>query len=482
MEGEIKKENRSFKGNGGTIYIGDYVVHFDEGSLEDGTEVKATKGIKNKDLVNQAMINEGAMPGSVRTTGTCCDIELDNSKLLKHSIITLHYNEDEHGSLKNFYNLQIIQEHEDETYVLQTFYDEKRQIIFAKTKQFSLVGVVAGVLATDMVALGMVALPFLHAIELSITNVNFLQPGDITQSDHQKFQVDMQNMELRIDGKKLKGQDPGWIKRPPKRPKEWIKEDILAGYCIDWAYLFGSLLIERGYPVRVVTGKYAAVAGKVRTKSGHMWVEVVIDGEIYVVDTLNPNKGIKLIPRSKAYSSFCVDKIDKVLWAEKVKDGYIYYRVRENYDPNWWHKYKNDVYELDIDDKDMWKFIDKASVNLEKYKLKLKSQYLEYDIYSKSGGDSKAYHIRLWEMKEFLELRELQIKESYHLLRYLQDEFESDNLNWLGISIYTKKNIYSLIELVKEKQRANLAEINLELRLQYEKVMTFWERLYFEEL
>lgn len=73
------------------------------------------------------------------------------------------------------------------------------------------------------------------------------------------------------------------------KPGNFIKKP--QGDCVNFSSLYGSFLAAKGYPVRLVAGNatYPNYSG------GHQWVETVINGKAYYVDTYNPSKA-KLVP------------------------------------------------------------------------------------------------------------------------------------------------------------------------------------------
>ncbi|NOQ72701.1 MAG: hypothetical protein GQ574_11895 [Crocinitomix sp.] len=474
----MKKTISNFKGNGGQIEAGDFLVSFDKNSLEENTEVKAFKGKKNVDLVNKELLNEGVISGAITGKGTSYDIQLNNKKLLKPAVITLKYNKKEHGDLNAFYNLRLAQEHDGQVYLLPTFFDDKKQIIYAETNQFSTL------VATSFYMMAGIAIPILlsiaQAVKRSTTDVNFLKPESI---DDTGFSIDKEKMELNIKGKTLKGKVASWPARPPRRPDEWIKKDTLEGHCTDWAFLFGSLLIKRGYKVRLVTGRFAAWAHDKSSMDDHIWVEVVIDGKVYLVDTLTPGKRIKLIPRDKAYELFEVNIIDEVLWKEKVGDKYHSYPVRKNFNRDWWQKYSSEKIDFETSSNDMYDFMDKADANYEKYKDIIKIEYTNYSKLLNNGGSGIEWMAQCDREEKHLELRELQISWAYNFLSDLKYAFDDNDISWLGVTRYKKKNIYSLIEKIKIKRRKKAQETAPEDFVnKFEHALNFWEELYFENL
>jgi len=105
------------------------------------------------------------------------------------------------------------------------------------------------------------------------------------------------------------------------KPGKFIENP--SGDCVNFSNLFGCLLTAKGYPIKVVTGD-ASYPGY---KGGHQWVETVIDGKPYYVDTYNPSQ-TKLIPLNDAiknlklkHGTMCTDTGPKPydqLWYNKL--------------------------------------------------------------------------------------------------------------------------------------------------------------------
>lgn len=226
--------------------------------------------------------------------------------------------------------LVLTQYRDTEWYVLPTFWDAASGELRAETERFSPVLVALGFLAVlTVAALSMVG----TAVQKrSLTDSRFLEPENV---DVTGFSVDAPGGLLRLN-KPLKGLDRG-SGVVPKYASQLQAEDTPTGMCIDFANLFGSLLIRKGYPVRLVSGT-ATYTGKKGTQTGgHLWVETVIDQKPYYVDTGSVSTGVRLIPLEEARSRFHLEP-GKVFWKELENGSYVT-RRQDRYDASWFSAY-----------------------------------------------------------------------------------------------------------------------------------------------
>lgn len=74
---------------------------------------------------------------------------------------------------------------------------------------------------------------------------------------------------------------------------------------VNASIVLASLLLARGYPVRLVAGDVTLKTGEQVSKGFHQWVETVIDNASYYVDVTVP-KGARLIPLAEATTTFAL--------------------------------------------------------------------------------------------------------------------------------------------------------------------------------
>lgn len=129
-------------------------------------------------------------------------------------------------------------------------------------------------------------------------------------NDSKRFNINSKG-DIYLDlGKKMKGMNVGQGNHFLK-PKQFIEKP--EGDCVNFSSLFGSFLAAKGYPIRVVAGNanYPTYSG------GHQWIETVIDGRIYYLDTFNPNKA-KLVPIEVARKQYKLEA-GKMCYPESPK-------------------------------------------------------------------------------------------------------------------------------------------------------------------
>lgn len=484
----MSNKKSSFKGRSGTIEIGDYIFVFGKGSLKDNTEVTIEEGQANKDLITQELKDAGLFPGEVVTKGLGYNVQINNENIIKPVKIILKYNDELHGNIDDFQRLSIAQERDGEPYLLRTWYDDSNKQLYAYTDHFSLT---AGALAMGIVVSGFaLAISLLtgytcQKLQTDKKYVNHL-PNDIDDETFKKFKIDPVDLTLKIQGKKLVGVKPGKIVRPPKMPKKWLKEDTLKGYCIDWAYLYASLLLRSGYPVRMISGDYASIPGDQKSYEGHQWVEVLYNNKVYVVDTLFPDIEVRLIPREKAYKDHCVNikrigcfirgdifetEGDPIAQVSKVNNS--------DYVSNWWEEYKNS----DEDDvsKTFWECMDRADKNLDIYKNQYYQDCLRLDELKKIKKPGKALAIRTWEMEDELELREFQLREAEYLIGRFKQDYDDTEFTPFGYAPSKYHTVQSVLRAISASYLnfLNNPDTPDDHRIKALTSIDFWKKLYF---
>ena len=146
-------------------------------------------------------------------------------------------------------------------------------------------------------------------------------------NDPSKFKINTDGSIFLDVGKPMKGKNIGMGNHLLK-PGKFIENP--SGDCVNFSNLFGCLLTAKSYPIKVVTGNasYPGYSG------GHQWVETVIDGKPYYVDTYNPSQA-KLIPLDEAIKNL------------KLKHGTMCTETGpKKYDKNWYNSFLTDPTEM----------------------------------------------------------------------------------------------------------------------------------------
>lgn len=317
---------------GGQLVFEDFRIAVPPGALPTDTRVAVRRVDNPPPLISQEMLDAGAKPTDVVMLTDVYDIDIGGATLAKPAVITVRY--DPASIPRGFEpgDLKIAQYRDGQWYLLATEFNPDTHTLQAETDHFSLIAVVA---TGGWIFLGVsvAALGYVWYQKAALTNPETLEPDKV---DLTGFEVDLANRRLLLN-KRLVVRDRGPLALP-KRASEMQNEENPTGMCIDFARLFGSLLIKAGYPVRIVSGTatYEKKNGS-REKGGHQWVETVINGEPYYVDTYRADKSVDLVPLAEADARFHLDK-GKVFWKEE-QDGHYVAHTEEKYNPDWWKPY-----------------------------------------------------------------------------------------------------------------------------------------------
>ena len=321
---------------GGELSIGGLRVVFPAGAFSSDTLVTAKRVTDPPPLMTEAMSAEGATASDFQAVGEVYDINLGGAALLQPATIVVPYGDLDIPSGHTAEELKIVQYRDGQWGVLPTVIDLAAQQVRAKADEFSLVTLCAGgaVIAVSAGLVGWAALEWVAGMKRALTDPQYLQPEKMTQEDANGLTVDRVRSVLTLN-KTLTAVDRGfWVR--PKAASDMLKEASPTGMCIDFSNLFGSLLIKQGYPVRVVSGMatYDTLDGP--SRSGHLWVETVIDGKPYYVDTFGPEE-IALVPLADAYKLHNLTA-GNGFWKEQLEDGTWVTHTFPVYDPEWYKK------------------------------------------------------------------------------------------------------------------------------------------------
>lgn len=124
-------------------------------------------------------------------------------------------------------------------------------------------------------------------------------------ADPNRFAIDSASGAIKLDiGKPLQGMDVDQGAHTLRVGKVLERGK---GDCVNMTTLYGSLLLARGYPVRMVAGTATYKRGNKTYKGFHQWAETVIDGKAYYVDTFEPAK-TRLIPVDDATTELSLER------------------------------------------------------------------------------------------------------------------------------------------------------------------------------
>ncbi len=195
--------------------------------------------------------------------------------------------------------------------------DQSARTVTAHLSHFSPVTLIVAVGGLIGIGTVMVISSLLTQPAFSNTAHHYLTPkaSNIQRAVNSgQFTVNPSGRELSVRNVNMQAESRSRLTRP-KMGSEML--DNPRGMCEDFANLFGSLLIAAGYPVRLVGGNATYTLPGERVSGGHAWVEVLIDGKLYYVDTFDPRK-VALIPIDEARRS--LELKPGIMWG-KTADG-----------------------------------------------------------------------------------------------------------------------------------------------------------------
>ncbi|MCA9673647.1 MAG: hypothetical protein KC464_01305, partial [Myxococcales bacterium] len=153
-------------------------------------------------------------------------------------------------------------------------------------------------------------------------------------ADAERFKIDAATGEIHLDlGRPAVGRDVkvGAHALPADKVIEHPEGD-----CVNFSTMYGSLLLARGYPVRLVAGTAEYRRGQKTYKGFHQWAETVVDGKPYYVDTFDPDH-TRLVPMAEATRDL---SLGRNRMCGKNPDGSTVGPAK--YDPSWFDKLVTD--------------------------------------------------------------------------------------------------------------------------------------------
>lgn len=330
---------------GGQLIAGNFQIDFPPGAFIDENSVSGKRVKDIPPIVTEAMEAEGMNPTDFMLFGDVYDVKLGDKSLLGPCWIKMSCNPVNLLGNSTLGDIKVVQYKDGEWRVVRTFFSQASQAIYAETDDFSLLSTMI-IQTSKRVLLPLIigaggSLLFLYKRRRALGDPEYLEPEKMNTSG---FRIDVWSRRIEIDGKQFKMINRGsWVY--PKRASEMLAEETPKGMCIDYANLFGSMLIAKGYPVRLVPG----MATQKRTKlvdgmkeefserDGHLWVETVIDGRPYYVDYDKPT--VTLVPLEEAYDRFNLSEGGHSHWKEKKDGKYESFRPDKEHNRDWWKDY-----------------------------------------------------------------------------------------------------------------------------------------------
>lgn len=325
--GKSSYETTVSAAEGGQVAFENIQIVVPPGAVTADTRVSVDRVDDPPPLVTQALVDQGVDAADYVMVSDVYDIDFGQAALTKPVVIMVRYDPGSIPGGRAPGDLKIAQYRDGEWGVLETAFDPATHMLRAETDHFSLTAVVVAVMILGIT--GWAALTWVANQKRSLTDPKYLEPDKVDVSG---FNVDLADHRLTLD-KPLTVVDRG-SGVTPKAASVMQLEQRPSGMCIDFSNLFGSLLIKKGYPVRIVSGTATYTTKDGQVKGGHLWVETVIDGQPYYVDTFSANESVDLVPLEDANSRFNLER-GKVFWKE-MKGGQYVTQTQETYDRDWW--------------------------------------------------------------------------------------------------------------------------------------------------
>lgn len=300
------------------------------GTVSEETEIKLSVLKDPPELVEGLDKEEAEMISSVyRFIGDVYDVEI-GEELNKPVKVTLGYSPGDIPADFSEEDLFIVHYVDGKWQIVASTVDPSTHTVYAHVTHFSALGLILVAGGLLLLTAGALYFSLLTKPAFIGTAYKYLTPDaeNIKRAVASgNFVVDKANNRLLLKGVPLKLKIRSSLSRP-KTGEEMMRN--AEGMCEDYSNLFGSLLIAAGYPVRAVGGEATYIIGGKEISGGHAWIEVLINGSVYYVDTFNADKTVVLRPISEARTSLKL-KSGK-MWG-KTKDGKAI--KSRDYDPLW---------------------------------------------------------------------------------------------------------------------------------------------------
>jgi len=294
-------------------------------------DVESTVSVAGKPpalLSNLSKEEQSGLSTTYAFVGDVYDVEL-GAALSKPATVTLEYASQDIPPGFTEDNLFIVQYVDGAWQLVESTVDPATATISAEVPHFSLLTVCAALGVVVLTGIGAMVISLLTQPAFIGTAHQYLTPNAASirsAVSGGQFSVDLGGGRLVLQGVPLKAINRDRLARP-KTGAEMMAD--ATGMCEDFSNLFGSLLIAAGYPVRAVGGNATYVLSDRQVSGGHAWIEVLIDKEVYYVDTFD-TKSIGLIPIEQARRSLNLKP--GMMWGKTKADKVI---KSQPYDELW---------------------------------------------------------------------------------------------------------------------------------------------------
>jgi len=414
----MRKECFITKDEGGLIEAEGLKIHFDSGAFKDDVNVSIKPEKNTPSLISSEIIDTDCLD-LYSTHGGEYHVDIGDVILDKPAIIEYKFEAEGYLSSETEEFIQIAQYRDHDWIVLPTYYNKYDKTLIAEAERFSPVMLIkvlgGGLIAWEAFFIG-TALKNLPETR----KPKYIEPEKIKKSD---YEIDLDKLEIRFPDKTLNGRNDWYVKHPLK-PTDMIKQDEMAGSCVDWSFLLSSIFIQEGYPTRIVSG-YVEESGFFGVKLvSHSWVEVVIDSKPYYIDAHSPGKGIILRPLKNAYKKYKITGLGGSFWKEKKDGKYVSIPPKTKHSIDWWEKYVMEKEHVKESSTEMYKKIDRAKIRYEYDVEKFPREYKEFLEFEKRRPKGRLGYEMWEERKNYIELRELLINKGESLLISIENELD----------------------------------------------------------
>jgi hypothetical protein len=294
-------------------------------------DVASTVSVEGKPpalLSNLSKEEQSALSTTYDFVGDVYDVAI-GAALSKPATVTLEYSSEDIPQGFTEDDLFIVHYVDGGWQLVESRVDPTTGTITGQVPHFSLVAVCAAFGVVVLAGIGVMIISLLTQPAFIGTAHQYLTPNAAcirSAVSGGQFSVDVGGKRLVLQGVPLKAINRDRLARP-KTGAEMMAD--ATGMCEDFSNLFGSLLIAAGYPVRAVGGNATYVLSDRQVSGGHAWIEVLIDKDVYYVDTFH-TKSITLIPIEQARRSLSLKP--GMMWGKTRDDKVI---KSQPYDKLW---------------------------------------------------------------------------------------------------------------------------------------------------
>lgn len=328
--GAKKVESIVTSAQGGNTNLESLSLEIPPGAVSGEKQVEVSVVKKPPAIIEDLDSEEEEAYSSVYSfVGDVYNIELDG-ELGKPAKVQLSYSPEDIPEGFTEDNLYVAHYEDGGWRLLESEVDPVLGTVTAETTSFSFFTLIITVGGIVIATAGLIYSFMLTQPAIIGVSYKYLTPeADIIKKavSSGQFAVDITNKRLILKDVIMKPKPRNRLARPRTGAEMMEKPE---GMCEDFSNLFGSLLIAAGYPAKAVCGNITVNTDKGPVKDSHQWIEVMVDGNLYYVDTYSPHIAIPLVPIQEARTKYKIEY--GKMWGKTIDGKEI---PAESYDPLW---------------------------------------------------------------------------------------------------------------------------------------------------